>query len=76
MTADKQRSDAWSGMGTGWAVTSTMIGGVAVWGLIGHLIDRLAGTPNVFSAIGMILGAAGATYIVYLRYGKERRDEG
>jgi hypothetical protein len=30
----------------------------------------------VFSAIGMILGAVGAIYIVYLRHGKEHRDEG
>ena len=63
-------------MGVGWAVTSTMIGGIAAWGLIGYLIDLLAGTPNVFAAIGMILGAIGAIYIVYLRYGREHRDEG
>ncbi len=74
--ATSQRSDGWDGMGVGWAVTSTMIGGIAAWGLIGYLIDRLAGTPNVFSAIGMILGAVGAIYIVYLRYGKEHRAEG
>jgi len=74
--ATPQRHDGWDGMGVGWSVTSTMIGGIAAWGLIGYLIDRLAGTPNVFSGIGMILGAVGAIYIVYLRYGKEHRDEG
>jgi ATP synthase protein I len=63
-------------MGVGWAVTSTMIGGIAAWGLIGYLLDRLVGTPNVFSAIGMVLGAVGAIYIVYQRYGKEPRVDG
>jgi hypothetical protein len=52
-----------------------MIAGVAVWGGIGYLIDLAAGTPHVFAAAGGILGAAGATYIVYLRYGREDRAD-
>jgi F0F1-type ATP synthase assembly protein I len=65
-----RRSDAWSGMGTGWSITATMVGGIAAWGGLGFLADRLVGTPNVFAAIGMVLGAGGAIYVVYLRYGK------
>lgn len=65
-----KRGDAWVGMGTGWAVTSTLVAGMTVWGGIGLLVDRLVGTSHVFLAIGVILGAAGGTYIVYLRYGK------
>jgi F0F1-type ATP synthase assembly protein I len=69
------RSDAWSGMGTGWGITATMVAGMLVWGGAGYLVDRLAGTSHVFAAIGIVIGAAGAGYIVYLRYGKEDRGD-
>jgi F0F1-type ATP synthase assembly protein I len=52
-----------------------MVAGIAVWGGIGYLIDHLAGTPHVFAALGALLGASGSTYIVYLRYGREHRDD-
>lgn len=68
--AGPERGDAWAGMGIGWAITSTLVAGMVVWGGIGLLVDRLVGTSHVFLAIGVILGAAGGTYIVYLRYGK------
>lgn len=55
----------------GLAISATMLAGPAVWGVIGYLIDRLAGTGKVFMAIGTIVGAAGAAYIVYLKYGRE-----
>jgi F0F1-type ATP synthase assembly protein I len=70
MAAQERRSEAWSGMGTGWAVTSTMIGGIAAWGAIGYLVDRLAGTHHVFLPVGFVLGAVGAVYLVWLRYGR------
>jgi F0F1-type ATP synthase assembly protein I len=69
------RNDAWSGMGTGWGITATMLAGIFAWGAVGYLVDRLAGTPHVFAAVGMLLGAVGAIYIVYLRYGKEDRGD-
>jgi F0F1-type ATP synthase assembly protein I len=47
-----------------------MIGGILVWGGLGLLVDRLLGTARVFMAIGMVLGAGGAVYLVYLRYGR------
>jgi F0F1-type ATP synthase assembly protein I len=62
-------------MGTGWGITATMIAGPLVWGGVGYLVDRLIGTAHVFAAIGIVVGAACATYIVYLRYGKEDRGE-
>jgi ATP synthase protein I len=70
MAGSPNRNDAWAGMGIGWGITSTLIAGILVCGGLGYLIDRLAGTPRVFSAIGMVLGAAGGIYLVYLRYGK------
>lgn len=73
MSTAPQRRDGWDGMGVGWAITSTMLAGVLVWGGIGYLVDRLVGTVHLFLAIGMVLGAAGATYLVYVQHGKEDR---
>ena len=73
------RSDgAWAGMGIGWAVVSTLVGGIVVWGGLGYLADRLFGiTPRILTAVGIVLGAAGAIYLVYLRFGKqEGRHDG
>jgi F0F1-type ATP synthase assembly protein I len=67
--------DAWKGMGDGWSVVSTMIGGIATIGGVGYLLDRLFGTPHVFTGIGFVLGAAGGTYAVWLRYGKEESGD-
>jgi len=63
-------------MGAGWAITATLVSGMAVCGGIGFLVDRLAGTPHVFTAIGIVIGGLGGVYIVYLRYGRGDRDEG
>ena len=76
MTTDQHRDDAWSGLGTGWAIVSILIAGMLVLGGIGFLVDLLAGTNHVFLGIGIVLGGAGGIYIVYLEYGKEDRDEG
>jgi ATP synthase protein I len=70
MTGGPQRGDAWSGMGTGWSITATMIAGILVWGGFGYLVDRLVGTTNVFLAFGVILGAGCGVYLIYLRYGR------
>ena len=57
-------------MGTGWNITATMIAGIALWGGVGYVIDRLTSTPHVFFAFGTNMGAAASIYSVYLRYGK------
>lgn len=57
-------------MGTGWAITSTMVAGMLAWGGIGYLVDRLVWSQFVFTALGVVLGAAAGTYIVYLRFGR------
>jgi ATP synthase protein I len=67
-------NDAWSGFGTGWAATGTLLAGILVWGGIGWLVDRLAGTDPLFLAIGMLVGAAGGIYLVYIRFGKDQDD--
>jgi ATP synthase protein I len=65
-----RRSDAWSGLGTGWAVLSTLVAGMLLLGGLGYLIDRLVGVRAVFTAVGIVVGAALGIYIVYLRYGR------
>jgi F0F1-type ATP synthase assembly protein I len=65
-----RKSEAWSGMGIGWAITSTLIGGIVTVGGLGYLLDRVLGTGTVFTAIGIVLGAASGIYIVYLRWGR------
>jgi ATP synthase protein I len=66
--------NAWSGYGTAWAVTATLLAGLGVWGGIGYLVDRWAGTYPLFTPIGLILGVAGGIYLVYVRYGREHDD--
>ena len=68
---DRRPDDAWSGLGTGWAIVSTLIAGMLTLGLVGWLIDMLVGTSHVFLGMGIVLGGAGGVYAVYLRYGKE-----
>jgi F0F1-type ATP synthase assembly protein I len=70
MAARDRRNESWSGMATGWAITGTMVGGIAAWGGLGYLADRLLGTLHVFTTIGFVLGAVGAGYIVWLRHGR------
>ena len=57
-----------SGVDTVWAVTGTLISGMAVWGGAGWLLDRWLDT-RVFVPVGIILGMAAAIYIVVARYG-------
>jgi F0F1-type ATP synthase assembly protein I len=76
MTSRERRDDAWAGMGTGWAITATMAGGIAAWGGLGYLVDRLVGTEHVFLPIGFVVGAAGAVYLIWLRYGREQGGKG
>ena len=64
-------SDSWGGMSAGVTISAYLLSAVVVWGAVGLLVDRLAGTGKVFTAIGMIVGAAAGIYLVYLRYGKE-----
>jgi len=74
MAANDQRDDRWSGMGTGWSITSTMIGGIATLGVVGYLLDLLFGIEHVFLPIGFVLGGGLGVYIIWLRYGRGEGD--
>jgi ATP synthase protein I len=47
-----------------------MVAGIVVWGGIGLLVDSLVWSKYVFTAVGVVVGAAASIYIVYLRWGR------
>jgi ATP synthase protein I len=56
-----------SDAGAGWAVVSTLIAGIAVWGAIGWLVDLWLHTW-VGLVVGMLVGFAGALYLIIHKY--------
>jgi F0F1-type ATP synthase assembly protein I len=61
-------SAASQGVDQAWAAVTTMIGGFAVWGGVGWLLDRWWGTKFALP-VGVILGMALGVYAVVVRYG-------
>jgi ATP synthase protein I len=51
-----------------WSILGTLIAGVLAWGGIGWLLDRWLGT-SFLVAVGILVGAAGAFYLIIKRYG-------
>jgi F0F1-type ATP synthase assembly protein I len=58
-------------MATGWQITAYLLAGLLAYGGIGYLIDRWAGTGKVFTAAGMLVGAALGIYLIYRKYGRD-----
>lgn len=75
MASTPDRDNPWRGYTTGIGVSITMLAGVAVWGALGYLVDWLVGTPKVFTALGMMVGAVAGGYLVYLRHGRENDEK-
>jgi ATP synthase protein I len=50
----------------GWAILSYLIGGMALYGLVGWLIGRWTGLPWLFP-VGMLVGLASAIALVIFR---------
>jgi len=62
-----QRSSA-DGANLGWAAVGYLMGGIAFWGFVGWAIDKwLTHTGGVVTAIGVVLGAVAAIYLIYKR---------
>lgn len=61
-------------MSAGWTTVSYVLGGLLAGALLGYLIDRVAGTGKAFLAVGMVAGAAGGIYLIYLRFGRGSDD--
>ena len=73
MAGGRDQKDAWEGYGTAWSIIGTLMAGLAVWGGIGFLVDRVAGFHAVFLPIGLVVGAIGGVYLVVVRYGRDQK---
>jgi len=63
-------SDKSSSEGVAGAVVGYLIAGVGGWGFLGWLADRFLGLPSGIGIVtGMMLGAAGAIYLIIRRLG-------
>ena len=61
------------GFSTAWAITTTLVAGILVWGGIGFVVDLLVWSKLVFTGLGIVIGGAAGIYIVYLRYGRSQQ---
>jgi F0F1-type ATP synthase assembly protein I len=60
----EQRDPAEPRSSDGWTSVSILLSGCLVWGGIGWLADALLGFQALFLPIGMVLGLAGAIYLI------------
>ena len=75
MAGQPDRGEGSGGAGVAWSVLGTLIAGLVAWGGIGYLLDRLLGFRALFLPIGLLVGAAGALWLIVIKYGRTR-DEG
>lgn len=62
-----------TGMSLGWSATSTMFGGLILWGGVGWLLDHWWQT-RFATPIGIVLGLGLGVYAVVMRYGRAPQD--
>ncbi|GIJ28508.1 hypothetical protein Vqi01_36700 [Micromonospora qiuiae] len=64
----RESSDEQSSEGVAGAVLGYLLAGIVVWGFLGWLAGEFLGLPaGVGIAVGMMLGAAGAIYLIMKR---------
>jgi hypothetical protein len=64
-----QRRDE-SGANVGWAAVGYLLAGIGVWAFVGALVERWLGLPRGIGIMtGMVIGAAGAIYLIVKRLG-------
>ena len=59
--------DPGSGANLGWTAVSYLIAGIGFWGFMGWLADRWLHLPGVGLMVGMLIGGAGAIYLIVKR---------
>ncbi len=64
-----KHSDESAGANTGWTVVGYLLSGMAVWGFVGWLVDSWLQWDGIATAVGIIVGMAGAIYLVVRRLG-------
>jgi hypothetical protein len=58
------------GANAGWVAVGTLLSGVIVWGFVGGVLDAWLAIPKHLGLlVGMIVGIAGALYLVMKRFG-------
>ncbi|MBX7265446.1 hypothetical protein KIF24_04910 [Micromonospora sp. Llam7] len=66
----RESSDEHSSEGVAGAVLGYLLAGIVVWGFLGWLAEGFLGLPTGAGiAVGMMLGAAGAIYLIMKRLG-------
>ncbi|WP_341717374.1 hypothetical protein QQG74_26305 [Micromonospora sp. FIMYZ51] len=64
----RDRPDGYPSKGAAGAVFGYLFAGIVVWGFLGWLAGDLLGLPTgIGIAVGMMLGAAGAIYLIMKR---------
>ncbi|MFL6109826.1 MAG: AtpZ/AtpI family protein [Catenulispora sp.] len=58
-----------------YAITGYLVAGMVLYGGLGWLIDRWAGTSNVFAPIGVIFGLAAGLYLTFRQVSVWERQE-
>jgi len=66
---NRRDRDGRGGSEVAWTIIGLLLSGVIAWGGIGWLVDRWLGT-KLFLPVGILVGAAGAFYLVIRRYGQ------
>jgi len=70
MADDQTPKRSGDGASVGWAAVGYLLAGIGVWGFLGSLVDRWLDLPQgIGTASGMVLGAAGAIYLIVKRLG-------
>lgn len=57
------------------SITGYLVTGMALYGGLGWLIDKWAGTSNVFAPIGVIFGLAAGLYLTFRQVSVLERQE-
>ena len=58
------------GANAGWVAVGTLLSGIIVWGFVGGVLDAWLAIPKHLGLlVGMIVGIAGALYLVMKRFG-------
>lgn len=58
-----------------YSISGYLLTGMALYGGLGWLIDRWAGTSNVFAPIGVIFGLAAALFLTFRQVSVLERQE-
>ncbi|GAA1813897.1 hypothetical protein HC028_06995 [Planosporangium flavigriseum] len=63
-----QRQGA-AGANAGYTALGYLMGGIAVWGFLGWLLDSWLGLPHIGLILGLVVGTAAAIYLIVKRLG-------